>query len=318
MATGRDNNAGALRLALAVAVIISHAWPLALGPGTEEPLELLTGRSLGGWAVLGFFVLSGLFIAQSADRRDMLTFWTARARRILPGLSVALIVTVILAILSGAQPDLETGLEYILRGVTLVSLEDRIPGAFAANPYPEVVNGPLWSLFHEVLAYGLCFVLARSGIMRHTFGMVMVLAGAVVLVIVAQVLPARAATFAPLFLAFALGMAGWRFRDRITLSWLVLVPLLPLAGLGWAFALIPFTYGLILLTWRLPVLALKTDLSFGLYIYGWPVSQLVLHLIPCLSPPELVLYGLLATLPFATASWMIIEQPALGLRRASV
>ena len=103
MAPGRANNLHALRLGLAAAVVISHAWPLAQGAGTTEPLELLTGHSLGGWAVGLFFFLSGLLIAGSAERSTATRFWLARARRILPGLSVALLVTLALAASTGAQ-----------------------------------------------------------------------------------------------------------------------------------------------------------------------------------------------------------------------
>jgi hypothetical protein len=59
--TGRSANLDALRLLLAAAVVVSHAWPLALGPGTAEPLAALTGHALGGWAVGLFFFLSGLW-----------------------------------------------------------------------------------------------------------------------------------------------------------------------------------------------------------------------------------------------------------------
>ena len=81
----RSENLNALRLLLAMAVIMSHAWPLALGPGTLEPLEHLTGHSLGGWAVGVFFFISGMLITASAERKSMWRFWTARARRIIPG-----------------------------------------------------------------------------------------------------------------------------------------------------------------------------------------------------------------------------------------
>ncbi len=104
MSRGQTNNLHALRLALAAAVVVSHAWPLAHGAGTDEPLEALTGHSLGGWAVGLFFFLSGLLIAGSAERQTGRGFWAARARRLLPGLAVALLVTLGLAVARGATP----------------------------------------------------------------------------------------------------------------------------------------------------------------------------------------------------------------------
>src|SRR6056297_142596 len=163
--TDRSRNLDLLRHLLAVAVIVSHAWPLALGPGTPEPFEEMTGRALGGWAVGVFFFISGLLIAASADRRGVLAFWTARARRLIPGLFVALLVTLALAMVSGSSADVAEATAWLFRAITLVSIEHRLTGAFDANPYPGVVNGPLWSLFHEVAAYAICAALVWSGLL---------------------------------------------------------------------------------------------------------------------------------------------------------
>jgi peptidoglycan/LPS O-acetylase OafA/YrhL len=80
LSSGRTGNLDTLRLLLAASVVVSHAWPLALGPGTAEPLSALTGHSLGGWAVALFFFLSGLLVTASAERRDARAFWVARFR----------------------------------------------------------------------------------------------------------------------------------------------------------------------------------------------------------------------------------------------
>ena len=81
---GRPNNLDLIRLAAAAAVVVSHAWPLAMGPGTAEPLKALTGHSLGGWAVGLFFFLSGVLITASAETHGAAAFWRRRALRILP------------------------------------------------------------------------------------------------------------------------------------------------------------------------------------------------------------------------------------------
>ena len=118
----RSANLDALRLVLAAAVIVSHAWPLALGPGTPEPLASATGHALGGWAVLLFFFLSGLLVSGSAERRSLRAFWVARARRILPGLGAALFLTLALALASGATPGAAEAVLWFARALTLVSI----------------------------------------------------------------------------------------------------------------------------------------------------------------------------------------------------
>lgn len=311
----KANNLHALRLAAASAVIISHAWPLAYGPGTPEPLKTLTGHALGGWAVVLFFFLSGLLIAQSAATRSAAAFWTARARRILPGLAVALVVTLLLAAAAGAQITPQTAADYILRGLTLVSLEHRIPDAYPANPYPLAVNGPLWSLFHEVAAYAICFAAIRSGLMQRAPLALLTLSLALWTATTLWPLPARLETFAPLFLAFAAGVTVWRLRARWPLSLPLLGVLLICAPLGWPFAVAALGQTALILAFRAPVIPMRHDLSYGAYIYGWPVAQYILHQMPGLTAPQLAILSLAATLPFALASWLFIETPALRRMR---
>lgn len=318
-ASGRSVNLDALRLLLAAAVVVSHAWPLALGPGTAEPLSALTGHALGGWAVGLFFFLSGLLVTASAERRGPRAFWAARARRILPGLGVALLVTLGLAYASGAVAGPSEAGAWFLRALTLVSIEHRMTGAFAANPYPLVLNGPLWSLFHEVAAYVVCFVFVSLGGARRPGAVAALLVLSVLAALFADILPGRIGTFAPLFAAFALGMAAHVFRDRLRLSPALALAVLPLAALApWPLAIAALGYAVLTLALCAPALRLPGDISYGVYIYGWPVAQTVVHLAPGIAPATLAAVSLAATLPFAIASWHLVERPALPRRTRQV
>ena len=316
MTRGQPNNLHAVRLALAVAVVVSHAWPLAHGAGTPEPLESLTGHSLGGWAVGLFFFLSGLLIAGSAERQTGPGFWVARARRLLPGLAVALLVTLGLAVATGGHPSAVEALVYLARGITLVSLEHQIPGAFADAAMPDIANGPLWSLAHEVAAYALCWGAVRLGLLRHGAGIAVVLAAALALWAMPG-LQGRAAVFAPLFVAFVLGMAAHGLRHRLPLAPRVTLGLMLVAPLGWPLAIAALGHLALVLAFRLPARALRTDLSYGVYIYGWPVAQTLAHLWPALPAPVLAVLSLAAVLPFAWASWHLVEAPAMRRRAAA-
>jgi peptidoglycan/LPS O-acetylase OafA/YrhL len=68
---------------------------------------------------------------------------------------------------------------------------------------------------------------------------------------------------------------------------------------------------LLVLGFRLPARPLPIDASFGLYIYGWPVTQMLAHQMPWLSAPALAALALAATLPLAALSWQLVERPAL-------
>ncbi|MGL4242187.1 MAG: acyltransferase family protein, partial [Beijerinckiaceae bacterium] len=58
-----------LRLALSLAVVVSHAASVGTGRHTDEPLYALTGYTLGEHGVNGFFAVSGFLVAMSWDRR---------------------------------------------------------------------------------------------------------------------------------------------------------------------------------------------------------------------------------------------------------
>lgn len=274
LATRRTSNLDVLRLIAAMAVVVSHAWPLALGVGTAEPLADLTGRSLGGWALALFFFISGFLITQSAERRSAPAFWAARARRIIPGLTVGLLVALALAVLSGATPDARESARYVLRGLSLFGLEHQISGAYATNPYPFAVNGPLWSLQHEVAAYALCYAATRLGLLRPLAGVLALLACSVVLAILTPHLSGKLAAFAPLFLSFALGMSAWRLRDAVVLHPALLILtsgaafLLRNAPCAEVLATLAFDYAVLLLAFRTPAVRLPGGCVLR-HLYLW-------------------------------------------------
>lgn len=313
----RSQNLNVLRLLLAMSVVFSHAWPLALGPGTPEPLDTLTGRSLGGWAVGVFFFISGMLITASAARTAPRAFWIARAQRIMPGLGLALFVTLTLALSSGSTVMAPEAVTWFLRAITLVSIEHRLTDAFASNPYPEVVNGPLWSLSHEILAYVICasFVWIGGARRPHTVWLLVLLASTMSLM--QDHLGGRIATFAPLFCAFSLGMAAYIWRDRILLhpAFMVLIVLLAVV-LPESLATGVVGLGLVVLMFHLPHMRLKGDASYGLYIYGWPIAQTIVAFQPGISPWHLGVMSILATYPMALLSWHLVEQPSLLSHRA--
>lgn len=319
IAAGRTTNLDTLRLVLAMCVVVSHAWPLALGPRTSEPLSALTGQSLGGWAVGLFFFLSGLLVTASAERRSAAEFWTARVRRIVPGLGMALMVTLALAFATGAQAAFPETAAWFIRALTLVSLEHRLTGAFAANPYPLVLNGPLWSLFHEVAAYVVCYAFVAVGAARYPVAVIGLVAVALGAGMAADDLPGRLATFAPLFAAFALGMAAHVFRARLHLSPIMAALCLPIAAFtAWPLAMAAIGYASLVIALRAPACRLPGDFSYGIYIYGWPVAQTIVHLHPGIGPAALAVASVVATAPIAVASWHLVERPMLLRRPVTV
>jgi peptidoglycan/LPS O-acetylase OafA/YrhL len=83
-----------------------------------------------------------------------------------------------------------------------------------------------------------------------------------------------------------------------------------------AFSVTLLGYAALTLALRAPARPPGADLSYGLYIYGWPVAQTILHLLPGLAPWELAVLSLAGSFPLAAASWHLVERPALRPARA--
>ncbi len=162
LARGRDNNFNLIRALAATAVLVSHAWPISQGAGTQEPLWAWTGATLGTMAVYVFFAISGFLIATSFDRtQSARAFLVARGLRLFPGLFVSVLLVAFVMgplVTTLAATDYLTHpetLAFIPRNLTLISPAYTLPGVFEANPYPTV-EGSIWTLVHEVACYLVC------------------------------------------------------------------------------------------------------------------------------------------------------------------
>lgn len=336
---GRDNNFNLIRMVAASAVLVSHAFPIALGRGAEEPLEALLGQSLGSVAVAVFFAISGFLIARSFDRADRVADWVAaRVMRLFPALVVVVLLTALVygplttTLPAGAyftDPEVAT---YVVRNITLARLQYDLPGVFDANPYPEAINGSLWTLFYEVLCYlgvlliGLLGLLRRPRLLAGVLAAYFVLCLAAFLPAVEEALPSRARPLRNLSLPFAIGTALYVWRERIPLGWAGLVvlalPALALHGTVWfrpAFVLW-LSYAVFALAY-LPGGALRRynrlgDYSYGVYIYAFPMQQLAVFLAGAagMSAWLNMAVAFPATLALAVLSWHWVEKPGLASR----
>lgn len=334
--SGRDNNLNLIRLIAAGAVLVSHAFPIALGAGAAEPLEALTGLSLGGHAVAVFFVLSGLLIARSFDRASSRTrFVTARVMRLFPGLVVVLVLTVLAGAtlttsgLSTYLTDPAT-IRYVPGNLSLFFLQYPLPGVFADNPNGPAINGSLWTLFYEVVCYGGVFALGVLGLLRRRGLFSVVFAGLTAAFLFsldwepAAGIAYRLDLLAHLAFPFGLGVLAYVWRDQLPVDGRLALALwlLPLAAFGTGLPLLPaitvaLGYSTIWFGFAVkgPLLAYNRigDYSYGLYIYAFPVQQLLVHLVPGMSPLENILAALPITLVLAALSWFLVERRALEM-----
>jgi len=342
----RQNNFDLLRLLAALSVIFSHAFLLAENSQDRDPLMMLTdGQAILGLAgVFVFFTISGYLVTQSFEHtRPPLLFLAKRGLRIFPGLIACLLVC---ALTIGplvtelplaeyfAQP--KTWL-FVLHNAVLDVEYNRLPGvAFAPTNIGGIVNGPLWSLPCEALLYLMVFALGLCRLLTLRTTLVLLAVG-----IGAAWLDTAGETFgSALWLLgfFAAGMCCYKLRGHPRLidgRW----ALLALVGLALsipahAFLLaFPLCGGYLViylaLNRRIPVVpaARWGDLSYGLYIYGWPIEQCVVWASQGEAPWWAVFaISVVITVPTAFASWHLVEKrcrmpprprPALAMAGAS-
>jgi len=338
-AVGRDNNFNLIRLLAAAGVLVSHAYPIMLGADAAQPLHSWLGVTLGSVSVFIFFSVSGFLISQSFVNTSTLGRWTtARVLRIFPGLAVVLILTALLlgpmvTTLSTAEYFGSTQtLTYLPRNLTLFQLQYPLPGVFEDNAYPRDINGSLWTLQHEVMCYAGVAVIGLLGAFRSArmAGALLVL-GAVGATLIGMFgdglgLPLKLVQLGKLGLPFIIGALFYVFRDRIVLkAWIAILLVAATAvSLNTVAFTVVFAVALTYVVFYLayvPGGAIRQynrlgDYSYGLYIYAFPVQQMLAHVAPGLTPVQSIMIALPVTLAFAIPSWYLVEKPALALKTA--
>ena len=322
----RQNNFDLLRLVAALSVILSHAFLLSENSQDHDPLTILTGGQtiLGVVGVFVFFTISGYLVTQSFDTTGSpLVFLVKRALRIFPGLLLCLAICafVIGPLVSGlslaayfAHPGPYL---YVLHNAVLDTEYNRLPDVvFGPGNIGGIVDGPLWSLPCEVLMYLMLFALGVCRLLTLRTGLVLLAIGIGCLWF--GVTDALGGAFW-LLPFFAAGICCYRLREPRLIAghWALLAALglalsIPARLFVVAFPLFGSYLAIYLaLNRRLPLVpaARFGDLSYGLYIYGWPIEQCVVYFSGGVAPWwEVFLISLALSVPAALLSWHAVER----------
>ncbi|MGY2049901.1 acyltransferase family protein [Methylobacterium sp. JK268] len=332
----RANNIGLLRLVLAALVVVSHAPELVDGDRSREILTRLFGTlSFGEVAVDGFFLLSGYLITRSVlGSASLPEFLGKRVLRIYPAYLVSSLVCIaVVAPLAGG--DLGSVRIPDMLGRLLVLGVPSVPHVFGGLPYP-VLNGSAWTIAYEFGCYllaaglGLCGALGPN---RRFLAMLAVLAAACALRWHPAFDPAdprlfKLGTAFRFALIFCCGGAFFLYRDRIAyragraaaaallLAALLFHPLLAEPALTVLGGYLLFGFAFAVPAGRLARLAQETDISYGLYLYAWPIQNLVVMQDRTAPPWVVALVGLAGASLLGLLSWHLVERPALARRAA--
>lgn len=329
--TGRDNRFTPIRLALASAVLVEHSIIVTQGPLPPPPMAI-NAWSLSYAAVNGFFVLSGFLIANSLEHRaDPFTYAASRILRLMPALVFlsAVAVFVIGPVATHlSQADYWTDPQtwtYPVQVLAFLDTSQGPAGIFPDHPWRGEFSATLWTLRYEVIAYVAAAALFFTPLPWGRFAMLVYFAIANLAYLLLQALwpdaPALFTSAARLSAAFTLGMAVYLWRDRITVGpWaaLVAVPLWlvlgesPLAELFLNVAIGSLLFWIAFARLGgVPTGSSVPDWSYGIYIWHYPIMQLVLLADREASPFQVALITVPVTAAIAAFSWYCIEKPSL-------
>ncbi len=328
------NNFDLVRTVLALMVLLSHSATLSAAP------EIAWFRSVfdSDFAIKGFFAISGFLVMKSLNSsHSLLEFAEKRARRIYPAYISAIVLCFLIGLAMTSRDiiaflsDGQTWRYLAVNSIFLNFLEHSLPGVFEDNPTSEL-NGSLWTIKVEVALYaGLPIVafffrwwgVAVTGALISVASILWVYLfgywyeGGIGSLLAHQ-FPGQAVYF------IAGACLQLRPQWRRALPWIAAISLLPyLFSRNTIFepVLEPVfvVSSIIFISDRaLPALHAGRfgDLSYGIYLYHFPIIQLLVALgVFGLSPWLGLAATLFITVVLAFLSWHFIE--ARVLKRSS-
>lgn len=331
----RVNNFDAIRLLGAILVLVGHGYVLL---GREDSNPSIWGTHIQTAGLILFFSLSGYLIATSwkLDPR-LLPYLKKRALRIFPAL---IIVTLASMFILGPTLSRLSVLEYFsnsnlwpyLKNIILSPVY-ALPGVFEFVPFPNAVNGSLWSLPAEFACYLLVPLVALLPTRFRSFAFLLMgissgvvsayLSSNELRVVVYGTDVAQATSVWPYFMiGAAIAYAGRSIPLRLDIALAALVAgtlfssIFPDEQRYIWWIILPYAvicFG----SAQTPVLRRAGrfgDISYGLYLYSFPVQQSLIVIFPSLVFPISLLLTLAISAGLGFASWHLIEKQALRFK----
>ena len=319
------NNFDIVRLLLAIVVMLVHSAQVT----SNVDLSFLSRYLSSDFAVKGFFAISGFLIARSYLRsQSMKSYFMKRAKRILPAyiFAIALCFFIGLFVTDLSYYDFisdKESIKYIVFNLLFLNfMQPSLPGVFLDNPM-QAMDGSLWTIKVEVALYIILpvvlFFLSKKPMI--TIGIVFFIAISWFYYFTYVYSGARADTLAKQFFY----LSGFFFFGSLLsinevffskIRWISLISILSyfsFKGEWFAFIIemIAFPSVVIFLCtgfFKEIKLNFIGDLSYGIYLYHFPIIQLLQHLkLFDYNAYMGLLITSLATFSLAYLSWHLLE-----------
>lgn len=267
-----------------------------------------------------FFIISGILITHSYIRsKNNFVYLYRRFIRLFPGLFVCAIFTIIIiGSINTTLPLIDffankQVYNYFLQNSFLLTAS-ALPGVFEANPYPNAVNGSLWTLRFEVILYLIVFII--GGITKYKKrGIVLMM---YIVLFICSLLDNS--QYFRTFTYFFLGMSMYLYREKIKLNkglfWGLLFSGIALMSFGKGFDLFFKIFGGYLVFYsafsnnKLAFIDNIGDFSYAIYIYSFPIQQTIYNFFD-VNPFINFIITLLIVSILAIRSWYKIEKPLM-------
>lgn len=323
-----------VRLIAASSVVFSHSYLIAYGNEDAEPFKQISGDIIGIYGVFVFFIVSGLLVTESALKNPgTLGFFWRRFLRLYPAYLVGMVLTLLMVglffyPLGNFWNFLTTHWSSMLQSLVYLDVSGWLDGIkfYASDPSldsshnEQEFNGSLWSLQMEIVCY---IVLANLIAARWLSPLVCaIIIGGATFVLVADSSGPFATNLAYSVPSFFAGVLGWYLLQRHTPKLIGVLIALAILGAGiatqkllYVFPL-PAAYILLYIGVSAPfdirIPKWIGDISYGAYLYGWPVQQVVRVFVgPTASWLDIFAWSMPIALLIGWVSWHLIERPAL-------
>jgi peptidoglycan/LPS O-acetylase OafA/YrhL len=267
-----------------------------------------------------------------ANQASAKEYVISRLFRIFPGLLACVLICICLGLFLSSIPAWEylTSKEvwqyFFYNGLTIEPRYSLL-GVFSGNPWPNSVNGSLWTLPLEIRCYLLLLLIWCFGFFKD----LRVSSLALLIVFVAGMTNSAWLSLVfgnpnagPYVACFALGAMCRIYDWGKKLSLIPIIVIIAALFLFWNSALHQFVFGIALASGiffisRLTGLVkyipeLPDDISYGIYLYAYPIQQIIIFLKPDWSLSMQLLISFLAVFIIAYLTRIFVEKPCLKIK----